>query len=144
VLLRIYVLYVFLLSLILPDMPIEVIRDERLPKTKLPFSSAIKAGGFVFVSGQASVDDDGTVHPDTFENEFRRTMSCLERILTASGASLKQVVQVKAYLRDQDKWAEYNDLYRQYFKEPYPARTTITKCLGAVQVEIDVIAYVGA
>jgi 2-iminobutanoate/2-iminopropanoate deaminase len=124
-------------------MPIEVITNPSLPKTKLPFSSAIKAGGFVFVSGQASVDDDGTVHPDTFENEFRRTMSCIERILAAAGATLSQVVSVKGYLRDQDKWAEYNTLYREFFKDPYPARTTIVKCLGTVQVEIDVIAYVG-
>jgi 2-iminobutanoate/2-iminopropanoate deaminase len=124
-------------------MPIEVITNESLPKTKNPFSPAIKAGGFVFVSGQASVDDDGTIHPDTFEAEFRRTMSSIERILAAAGATLSQVVQVRGFLRDGEKWGEYNALYREYFKEPYPARTTITKCLGQVQVEIDVVAYVG-
>ena len=126
-------------------MPIEVVRGPDVPASHLPFSPAIRAGGFVFVSGQASVDPKtGDIISDTFENEFRRTMDNLQRILAAAGASLKQVVQVRSYVKDAKDVPEYNRLYREFFKEPYPARTTITNCLGKVLFEIDVVAYVGA
>src|SRR5687767_15996868 len=70
-------------------MPIEVVRGPDVPTSHLPFSPAIKAGGFVFVSGQASVDArTGQIISDTFENEFRRTMDNLTRILTAAGTGL--------------------------------------------------------
>jgi 2-iminobutanoate/2-iminopropanoate deaminase len=124
-------------------MPVQVVRGPDVPTSHLPFSPAIKAGGFVFVSGQASVDaKTGAIISDTFDNEFRRTMDNLQRILAAAGASLRQVVQVRSYLKDAKDLPEYNRLYRQFFKEPYPARTTITNCLGKVLFEIDVVAYV--
>ena len=126
-------------------MPIEVVRGPDVPASHLPFSPAIKAGGFVFVSGQASVDaKTGDIISDTFESEFRRTMDNLQRILATAGASLKQVVQVRSYVKDAKDVPEYNRLYREFFKEPYPARTTITNCLGKALFEIDVVAYVGA
>ena len=124
-------------------MPIEVISGPDLPKTLLPFSPAIRAGGFLFVSGQASVGDDGKIILDTFDNEFHRTMNNLQRILQLAGADLKQVVQVRSYVRDPESVPRYNELYRQYFSEPYPARTTLVKCLGQIQFEMDVVAYVG-
>ena len=125
-------------------MPIEVVRGPDVPATHLPFSPAIKAGGFVFVSGQASVDEKtGQIISDTFENEFRRSMENVKRILAAAGMDLKHVVQVRSYLKDAKDFPEYNTLYRQYFTEPFPARTTISNCLGKVLFEIDVVAYVG-
>ena len=110
----------------------------------LPFSPAVKVGNLIFVSGQASVDEKGTIVSDTFENEFRRSMDNLTRILTAAGTDLKHVVQVRSYLKNAEDFPEYNRFYREYFTEPFPARTTITNCLGKVLYEIDVVAYVGA
>jgi len=124
-------------------MAFDVISGPGLPGNKLPFSPATRAGGFVFVSGQASVDDAGNLVLDTFENEMRRTMGNVQRILTAAGLTLADVVQVRGYLIEPQYWDEYNRLYREYFKEPFPARTTIVNCLGKVKVEIDVIAYAG-
>lgn len=125
-------------------MPIEIVRGPDVPTSHLPFSPAIKAGGFVFVSGQASVDaKTGQIISDSFENELRRTMDNLKRILAAAGADLKHVVQVRSYVKDANDLPEYNRLYREYFTEPFPARTTITDCLGKVLFEIDVVAYVG-
>ena len=125
-------------------MSFEVITGPNLPATKLPFSAATRAGGFVFVSGQGSVDDAGNLVLDTFENEMRRTMSNVQRVLAAAGLGLKDVVQLRAYLIDSTYWDEYNRLYREYFSEPFPARTTIVKCLGNIKVEIDVVAYDGS
>jgi 2-iminobutanoate/2-iminopropanoate deaminase len=110
--------------------------------TQLPFSPATKVGNLLFVSGQASTDETGAVVSDTFEKEFRRTMENLRRILRACGTDLDRCAQVKAYVKNTSDWDEYNRLYREYFMPPYPARTTLTGCLGKVLFEIDVIAVV--
>jgi 2-iminobutanoate/2-iminopropanoate deaminase len=121
-------------------MSFEVITGD-LPPTKLPFSPATRAGGFVFVSGQASTDESGNIVLDTFENEMRRTIGHVQRILAAAGLTLRDVVQLRGYVSDPADWDEYNRIYRDYFTEPFPARTTILKCLGKIKVEIDVVAY---
>src|SRR5665213_1188611 len=108
-----------------------------IPHSSLPFTPAIIAGGFIFVSGQASVDDAGAIIADTFEGEFRRSLNNIRRILEAAGSSLSQVVQVRGYVRDPANVPLYNKLYREYFKEPFPARTTIPNCLPTtLQFEI--------
>jgi 2-iminobutanoate/2-iminopropanoate deaminase len=124
-------------------MSFDVITGQNVHQSHLPFSPAVRAGGFVFVSGQASTDEQGNLVLDTFENEFRRTMGHLQNILAAAGLTLRNVVQVRGYVADHADLPEYNRLYREYFAEPYPARTTIVKCLGRVKVEIDTIAYAG-
>jgi 2-iminobutanoate/2-iminopropanoate deaminase len=112
--------------------------------THLPFSPATKVGNLVFVSGQASTDQKGQVISDTFEGEFRRTMENLRRILRACGSDFDQVARCNVYLKNGGDWDEYNRLYREYFKPPFPARTTIQNCLGKVLFEIDVIAVAAA
>ena len=125
-------------------MPFEVIRRKDTPVSHLPFSPAIKAGDFVFVSGQASVDSSGKIVVDTFEGEFRRSLENIKLVLVAAGLDLSHVVQVRSYLSREEDLAEYNRLYREFFKEPYPARTTIVGVLGtALKYEIDVTAYSG-
>ena len=107
----------------------------------LPFSAAVDANGFVFVSGQASVDDQGVIVSGDFEQEMRRSMSNVQRILAAVGLDLGDVVRVTSYVHDPAHLPQYNLLYREYFSSPLPARTTITSCLSvALKFEIDVIA----
>jgi 2-iminobutanoate/2-iminopropanoate deaminase len=107
----------------------------------LPFSPAVEANGFVFVSGQASVDAHGTIVPGTFEEEMRRSMDNVISVLASAGLTLANVVHVTSYVRDAEDGARYNELYREYFSEPYPARTTLSNCLSpALRFEIDVIA----
>ena len=77
-------------------MPFDVIRGAGVPVSHLPFSPATGAGGFVFVSGQASVDDAGAIVVDTFEGEFRRSVENVKRILAAANLTLADVVQVPA------------------------------------------------
>ena len=121
-------------------MSIEAIDGPNVPKSHLPFSPAIKANGFLFVSGQASVDDSGKIVSDTFENEMRRSFDNLRRILKAAGLDFKDVVQVRSYVKNSSDVPRYNEIYREYFKEPYPARTTIVNCLGTLLYEIDAVA----
>src|SRR5437016_1695223 len=110
--------------------------------THLPFSPATRVGNLLFVSGQASTDAEGKVVSDTFDNEFRRTMENLRRILQAADTDLDRVCQLRGYIKKASDFPRYNELYREYFKPPYPARTTLSNCLGGVLVEIDCIAVV--
>lgn len=69
-------------------------------------------------------------------------MANARRILRVAGGGLEDVVQVRAYLGDSKFKVEYNELYRTYFSEPYPARTTIPADLGELKFEIDMVAYI--
>lgn len=111
------------------------------PTSHLPFSPAVRGAEFVFVSGQASVDATGKIVADTFEGEMRRSMENLIAVLRAAGLDLSNVVQVRSYVDDPADLAEYNRIYREYFKTPFPARTTLLRCLGGVlKFEIDAMA----
>lgn len=126
-------------------MSFEPINEPGVPTSHLPFSPAVKAGEFVFVSGQASVDENGKLVPDTFEGEVRRSFENVKRILAAAGLTLSDVVQVRSYVRDPADLPEYNRIYRDYFTPPFPARSTITNCLPeSMRFEVDVVAYCGS
>lgn len=112
-----------------------------IPTSHLPFSPAIRAGNFVFVSGQASVDDTGAYIEGSFADELDRSFSNVARILATAGGSLDDVVQVRAYLGDITYRDEFNSLYKSYFSPPMPARTTLSGGLGQLKFEIDVVAY---
>jgi len=116
-------------------------RDPDTPVSHLPFSPAVRVGDVIFVSGQASVDATGKIVPDSFEGEFRRSVENLRKVLETAGSDLRHVVQTRNYVRDAVNVPRYNELYREYFTEPYPARTTITDCLPpTLQFEIECVA----
>lgn len=118
-------------------------KTDDTPTSHLPFSPAVRVGDLIFVSGQASVDASGKIVPDTFEGEFRRSVENLRKVLEAAGSDLRHVVQTRNYVRDDANLARYNELYREYFSAPFPARTTITNCLPvALHYEIECVAVV--
>jgi len=111
------------------------------PRSHLPFSPATKVGDLIFVSGQASVDKTGKIVSDSFEGEMRRSIENLRKVLEDAGSDLDHVVQTRNYVRDNDDLVRFNQIYPEYFKAPFPARTTITNCLGAaLRYEIECIA----
>ncbi len=121
---------------------IQPIRGPGVIASPLPFSPAVRAGDFLFMSGMASADENGRLVPDTFENEARRTYDNIARILQAAGLDFSRVVQVRCYLARQEDWDAHNRIYREYFSEPFPARTTLIGCLGdLVKYEVDLVAY---
>ena len=116
-------------------------RNADTPTSHLPFSPSVCFGDLIFISGQASVDDTGKIVSDTFEGEFRRSIENVRKVLAAAGSDLAHVIQTRNYVRDAADVPLYNQLYREYFTEPFPARTTITNCLPpALRYEIEVIA----
>lgn len=111
------------------------------PTSHLPFSPCVVVGDLIFVSGQASVDEAGKIISDTFEGEFRRSMANLRKVLEAAGSDLAHVVQTRNYVRDAGDVPRFNELYRDYFSAPFPARTTITDCLPpTLRYEIEAVA----
>jgi 2-iminobutanoate/2-iminopropanoate deaminase len=115
--------------------------DPNTPVSHLPFSPAVRVGDLIFVSGQASVDATGKIVADTFEGEFRRSVENLRKVLLTAGSDLAHVVQTRNYVRDDVELPLFNQLYREYFSAPFPARTTITNCLPAsLRYEIECVA----
>jgi 2-iminobutanoate/2-iminopropanoate deaminase len=121
---------------------IEYPKAPDTPVSHLPFSPAVRYGDLIFVSGQASVDKTGKIISGTFEEEFRRSLENLKQILHDAGSDLAHVIQTRNYLRDPANGPLYQELYKEYFKPPYPARTTITGCLATLHYEIECIAVV--
>ena len=116
-------------------------RNADTPTSPLPFSPSVCFGDLIFISGQASVDATGQIVGDTFEGEFRRSIENVRKVLAAAGSDLAHVIQTRNYVRDASDVPLYNQLYREYFTEPYPSRTTITNCLPpALLYEIEVVA----
>ncbi|MDP3069620.1 MAG: RidA family protein [Opitutaceae bacterium] len=118
-------------------------RNATTPTSHLPFSPCVRVGDLIFVSGQASVDATGKIVPDTFEGEFRRSMENMRLVLEAAGSDFAHVVQTRNYLRESADLGRYNELFREYFSPPYPARTTITECLPpTLRYEVECVAVV--
>jgi 2-iminobutanoate/2-iminopropanoate deaminase len=121
-----------------------VIRSSNLPPPGGPYSPAIKAGGFIFVSGQAAVDPQtGQVVGTTIEEQTERTLENVKMIVTAAGASLEDLVRVTVYLADITNFSGMNEVYKRYFSHEPPARTTLEARLTRAEllVEIDAVAY---
>jgi len=120
-----------------------VIESNEAPKAIGPYSQGIKAGGFVFVSGQVAIDPaTQQVIQGDVKAQTERVCQNLKAILEAAGTDLESVVKSTVFLRSMADFAAMNDVYGRYFKNEPPARSTVA-VVGLpkdVQVEIDVIA----
>ena len=108
------------------------------------YSQGLRAGDFVFVSGQGPLDPKtGKVTGATIEEQTARVLENIKAILEAAGASMADVVKVSAHLSDMSLFERYNRVYASYFPDPKPTRTTVGSQLPGILVEIDAIAYLG-
>ncbi|MBI5286073.1 MAG: RidA family protein [Deltaproteobacteria bacterium] len=123
----------------------EVIKTNRAPLAIGPYSQGIKAGGFIFVSGQIPIDPaTGEVAKGGVEEQTRQVMRNVKGILEAVGASLRDVVKTTVYLKDLTRFTDMNQAYAEFFPEEFPARSTVevSNLPKGVDVEIDVIAII--
>jgi 2-iminobutanoate/2-iminopropanoate deaminase len=112
-----------------------------------PYSQAIRAGDFLFVSGQIPLDPaTGTLVEGGIHEQTHRVLKNLDAILRAAGTSFNRVVKTTVYLSDMAEFAAVNAIYAEYFPAPAPARATVqaARLPRDVKVEIDLIAYLGA
>ncbi len=117
---------------------------DRGPAPAGPYSHAVVANGFVYVSGQGPVDPETGTMPDGFADQVRQTLRNVQTILEAAGSSLEDVVKVNAYVTDLTRFAEFNEVYKEFFRNNPPARTTVAAALLGILVEVDCIATVEA
>jgi 2-iminobutanoate/2-iminopropanoate deaminase len=108
------------------------------------YSQGLRAGDFVYVSGQGPIDPaTGEIVGETIEEQTERTLENVKAILAAAGASMADVVKSTVHLSDLSLFPRYNEVYARYFPDPKPVRTTVGSDLLGIMVEIDVVAYVG-
>jgi len=121
----------------------EQIFPENGPPPAGPYSPAIRANGFVFVSGQGPIDlETGKPLRGPIEGQVHRTMQNVKLILESAGTSLDRIVKTTIYLRDLGNFGRMNEIYGSYFEGVPPARTTIQAAdlpMG-IDVEIEAIA----
>jgi 2-iminobutanoate/2-iminopropanoate deaminase len=124
----------------------EIIKTESAPGAIGPYSQAVRAGGFVFASGQIPLDPKtGVFVEGGVAEQTQQVMRNLKAVLEAAGTSLERVVKTTVFLADMDDFSAMNEVYGQYFKENPPARSTVqaARLPRDARVEIDVIALAG-
>jgi 2-iminobutanoate/2-iminopropanoate deaminase len=113
---------------------------DETPTPGGPYSLAVVAGGFIFVSGQRPVDPVSRRIPEGISEQTFQVGRNLAPVLASAGTRLSDVVKVAVHLADLQLFDEFNRAYSQIFEAPYPARTTVGSQLRGVLVEMDVIA----
>ena len=111
------------------------------PAAAGPYSQGIRFGDLVFVAGQRPADPVTGEMPPDLAAQTRRVLEIVKAVLEAGGSSMDQVLKVNVYLTDLGDFAAMNEIYKEYFPEPHPVRTTIGCTLRGIKVEIDAIAY---
>ncbi|GHO82961.1 RidA family protein [Dictyobacter formicarum] len=125
-------------------MPKQQISTQQGATPRGAYSQGLRAGDFIFVSGQGPIDPaTGEIVGQTIEEQTARVLENIKAILAAGGATLDDVVKSTVHLSDLSLFADYNKVYSSYFSDPKPTRTTVGSQLAGFMVEIDVIAYVG-
>ncbi|HVG24936.1 MAG TPA: Rid family detoxifying hydrolase [Thermoanaerobaculia bacterium] len=122
-----------------------IVFTPNAPRPLGPYSQGVIAGGFLYVAGQVPYDPaSGTLVEGTITEQTTRVLDNVTAILGAAGVTRADVVQARVYLRLIADFAEMNAVYATYFTDDQPARTTVEAALRVgVNVEIDVVAYVG-
>lgn len=123
-------------------MELKKIHTENAPEAIGPYSQAVKAGDFVFTSGQiALVPESGTVEAQDIVGQTEQVMKNLSAVLSSAGSSMEKAVKTTCFLADMNDFAAFNDVYGKYFTSK-PARSCVAvkQLPKGVLVEVEVIA----
>ncbi|MFD1036997.1 RidA family protein [Virgibacillus byunsanensis] len=122
---------------------VKAIHTENAPAAIGPYSQAIQAGDFVYVSGQIGLNPSTSEVVEGIDNQTKQVLQNLQAILTEADTDFSQVVKFTIYLSSMDDFATVNKIYGDYLSEPYPARATVevSRLPKDVLVEMDVVVY---
>lgn len=126
-------------------MAIKAIVTDKAPKAVGPYSAAIEANGSINVSGQLPVDPaTGEFAGEDIKSQTRQSLTNIKNILEAAGASMANVVETTVLLTDINEFADMNEVYGEFFAEPYPARAAfqVVALPKGAKVEIKCVARV--
>lgn len=121
----------------------KVLNSKNGPPAVGPYSHAVKVGNLLFISGQGPFNRDGSGPiKGTFAEEVEYTLENLKILLEDFGSSLDSVLKVTVFLTDMGKFSEFNEIYKRYFSENYPARSCVgvNQLPAGISVEIEAIA----
>jgi 2-iminobutanoate/2-iminopropanoate deaminase len=119
------------------------ITTPEAPRPGGAYSQAIAVGPYLFTAGMGPHDPrTGEIVGSTIEEQTRQTLKNLEAVVLAAGMSLDNVVKVTAHLRDFKRdFPGYDITYRDFFKHPFPVRTTVGSDIGNILLEVDIVAF---
>ncbi len=123
-----------------------IVNTSKAPEPIGPYSQAVKAGGFLFLSGQvALIPGTSELNTSNISDETRQVMRNLKAVLAEVGLNFSHVIKTTIFLKEMSSFAEVNAEYGKYFEKDFPARETVAvKTLPKdVNVEISMIAYEG-
>lgn len=120
-------------------MPNQPVVTAAAPQPGGPYSQAVRSGHLVFLAGQGPIRPDGSAVAGSFEEQARQAFENLAAVAKAAGGSLADAVRVGVFLRDMSHFEAMNAIYRIYFSEPLPARTTIQSDLPGFDIEVDAV-----
>jgi len=124
----------------------KIINTTNAPAPIGPYSQAVQAGNFLFISGQIAINpENGELNLTNIEEETHQVMRNLKAVLLEAGLTFDNVVKSSIFLSDMGTFAQVNEVYGQYFKSDFPARETVQVSVlpKNVNVEISVIAIIG-
>jgi 2-iminobutanoate/2-iminopropanoate deaminase len=113
------------------------------PAPRAPYSTYTQVGNLIFIAGQVAMDPQTQETPKNFAEQLHLILKNLKTILESAGSSLENILKTTVFLKDLSNYAEYNEIYRQYFKSGFPARSTVVADLVREDflIEIDAIAW---
>ncbi|MDR1146196.1 MAG: RidA family protein [Verrucomicrobiales bacterium] len=119
-----------------------VVTSDQAPQAVGPYAQAIKAGGLIFASGQIPLTVGGELAGADLATQTRQVLTNLRNVLAAGGASLSAVVKTTVFLTDLRDFATMNQVYAEFFAEPFPARSTVQVAAlpRGAKVEIEAVA----
>jgi 2-iminobutanoate/2-iminopropanoate deaminase len=122
-------------------MPKQVFGQVEAGGKKYPISRAVKANGFVFISGQMPMNDQGELVGATFAEQVEATLENVKAALALAGADLADVVKVNVFITNKSDFADFNPIYARYFPNDPPVRSTVVTDLAIpAKLEIECIA----
>jgi 2-iminobutanoate/2-iminopropanoate deaminase len=128
------------------EMSIKAIATEKAPAAIGPYSQAVKAGDFIYVSGQLPIDPaTGAFASDEIKGQTKQSLTNIKAILEKEGLDMSAVVKTTVFMKDLAGFGDMNGVYAEFFNEPYPARAAfqVAALPKDALVEIEVVAYTG-
>ena len=125
----------------------ELLHSKRAPEAVGPYSQAVRAGNFVFTSGQIPIDPfKGEVFRADIKKQTEVVLNNLKAIIEDSGGSLSDVIKVTVYIRDMNDYEKINEVYGNFFQEGKPARSLVqvSRLPKDVSIEMDAVIYLNS
>lgn len=120
----------------------KVISTDKAPSAIGPYSQAIEAGGFIFTSGVIPVNPQTGEIKESIEEQARQAFTNLCNLIEASGSYVSQVVKTTVFIKNMEDFTKINEIYAEFFKEPFPARSCVEVARLPKDVKLEIEAIV--